>query len=161
MQYWRNPTEADCVWIADHMRREDRIEVEAFNHEPYPVLLLGMEHSHICYTLVSPEGEPVAMLGVMDGFSPEFGRIWLLGTPGIEKYGYRFLRYSKQVLQEFYDKTGYEAFYNYTHKDNVVHHKWLKWLGFTFLRRVDFGGSGFLEFVRLKDHGSKRIQDTD
>lgn len=150
MQYWRLPVEGDCEFIAEHMRPEDVMEVEALDHSPLLALRLGSNNSLICYTLLDPSGTPVAMLGVTEGFSPGFGAIWLLGTPGIEKFGYRFLRYSKQVLQEFYDKSGCEVFYNYTHKDNTVHHKWLKWLGFSFLRRVKYGQSGFLEFVRLK-----------
>lgn len=151
MQYWRPPTREDCELIAANMRLEDIMECACLWHTPLDALLLGFEHSDVCYTLVDPEGEPVAMLGVVASPTYEnFGSIWLLGTPGIEKFSYRFLRHSKKVLNEFYDETGYDAMYNYTHKDNVVHHKWLQWLGFTFLRRVNFGNSGFIEFVRLK-----------
>lgn len=151
MQYWVRPTEKDCYLIAANMRKADRLEVEACGHTPLDGLLLGLEQSEVCYTLVNPEGESIAMVGVVPSNDWEhFGSIWLLGTPGIEEYGYRFLRNSKVLLQELYDKTGCEAFYNYTHKDNVVHHKWLKWLGFKFLRRVNIGNSGFIEFCRLK-----------
>jgi len=151
VQYWRPTAEYDAVHIANNMRQEDILEVAAFNRDPLSALLIGMEHSYVCMTLVSPEGEPGAMLGVTPGEYDMFGKIWLLGTPLIEQYGFRFLRHSRELLQEFYETTGHDAYYNYTHKDNHVHHKWLRWLGFKFLRRVTIGNSGFLEFCRLKD----------
>jgi hypothetical protein len=155
MKYWRQPTWADCEYVAANMRKEDVLEVSAFNHTPEDALYLGLEHSAASYTLVNPKGEPIAVLGVTPQYNIDLpkedtGMIWLLGTPGIEKYGYRFLRYSKEALQELYDKTDFELFFNYTHTDNFVHHKWLKWLGFKFIRRVNIGNSGFIEFARLK-----------
>lgn len=150
MQYWRETTHDDVEFIAANIRIEDCREVEALGHTPYGALVFGWIESKVCYTLVDPEGVPVAILGVVETEYNKVGSIWLLGTTGIEKFGYRFLRYSKQVLQDLYAKTGHELFFNMTHKDNVVHHKWLKWLGFKFLRRVNIGNSGFIEFARLK-----------
>lgn len=153
MQYVRPVNSGDISHIAEHMRPEDVKEVQALGHDPYSALRVGYKHSVICSTLVDPDAVPVAMLGVVPSIhSKHFGSIWLLGTPGIEKFGYRFLRYSKQVLDDYYDKTGFEVFYNYTHEDNIVHHKWLKWLGFRFLRKVNLGSSVFIEFVKLKNH---------
>lgn len=151
MQYVRPVLCGDISYIAENMRPEDVKEVHALGHGSYSALRIGYKQSVICSTLVDPDAVPVAMLGVVPCIHYDnFGSIWLLGTPGIEKFGYRFLRYSKQVLDDYYELTGYDAFYNYTHEDNQVHHKWLKWLGFSFLRRVNNGQSGFLEFVRLK-----------
>lgn len=151
MKYWRHSTKDDVAYVAMRLRDADRLEVDAMKHSPLAALHMGYIGSDICYTLLSPEGKPIAMLGVVPSQAYEnLGAIWLLGTEGIEQYGYRFLRHSKQCLQELYDKTGYDAFYNATHKDNHVHHKWLRWLGFTFLRRITIDNSYFIEFVRLK-----------
>lgn len=151
MKYWRHPWIGDVEYVADNMRRADAKECLAVGRTPKEALLMGYKHSAFCRTLVAPDGEPIAMVGVVPSEQyDEFGAIWLLGTRGIEKHGFRFLRYSKQALKECYEQTGYEAFYNATHKDNVVHHHWLKWLGFTFVRRLTIGNSGFIEFVRLK-----------
>jgi hypothetical protein len=51
-----------------------------------------------------------------------------------------------------FDVTGDDAFYNYTYSRNTVHHKWLKWSGFTFLRKVTLPplNKEFYEFVILR-----------
>lgn len=150
MKYWREAELADAYPIAQAMRPEDVMEVAAFGHDPMGALIQGYGLSVTSYTLLDPTGEPIAMAGVTPTDDENLGAVWLLGTPGIEQYGFRFLRYSKEFLQHLYDESGYECLFNYTHKDNVVHHRWLKWLGFSFIRRVNIGNSGFIEFARLK-----------
>ncbi|MCW2286634.1 hypothetical protein M2323_004520 [Rhodoblastus acidophilus] len=56
---------------------------------------------------------------------------------------------AKQLLVQLYDD--YDCLGNWTHVDNVVHHRWLKWLGFKFINKVELTpGNHFYEFARLK-----------
>jgi hypothetical protein len=50
-----------------------------------------------------------------------------------------------------FKECGAEYVYNYTYAKNTVHHRWLKWLGFTFLRKVNLGPEGkpFIEFAKI------------
>jgi hypothetical protein len=44
--------------------------------------------------------------------------------------------------------------HNFTDARNVVHHRWLRWLGFNFIARHErYGAAGlpFLEFVRISN----------
>lgn len=130
--YVRLSTMDDLKYVAEHMRDEDVEEVRVGGHEPFPALVMGMlAHKSKTYTLVTPEGNPCAILGIHPMQEhPTYGVIWLLGTSDIEKFSYRFLRYSKVVLDDMmkdYDVVGNHAYYK-----NTVHHKWLRWLGFTF-----------------------------
>lgn len=152
MKHVRPSTMEDCLFVAKNMREEDIAELKASTGlDPLSALLTGLTDSDVCLTMIEPStGDPAGMLGVTPGYAPMFGAIWLLGTPAIERNPITFLRHSKPVLQHLYEVTGYEAFYNYTHKPNELHHKWLRWLGFSFLREVQFNDDSFYEFVRLR-----------
>ncbi len=152
MSNYRASTLEDCLYVAKHMRQADKDECLAGGLDPYLALVIGLNNSHLCITLVTPDGEPVAMLGVRDSKYKGVGMVWMLGTDAIEKHSIKFLRGSKPVLDLLFEQTGYQALYNFSHSANTVHHKWLKWLGFTFLREIKRPpyDSTFLEFVRLR-----------
>jgi hypothetical protein len=80
------------------------------------------------------------------------GSIWLLATDDIEKYQITFLRHSKKVLKEL--QQDYLALHNYVDARNSLHIKWLKWMGFTFINKLDRFGveqRPFYEFVRINE----------
>lgn len=152
MNLVRPSTLEDCRFVADNMRTEDIAESWAASRlSPYDALCLSRNSSPVCLTLIEPDtGNPAALLGVNVEADPMFGAIWLLGTPAIERFPITFLRHCKPMLSQLYDETRCEAFYNYTHKPNSVHHRWLKWLGFIFIREVIINDESFYEFVRLR-----------
>jgi len=147
MKYLRRSDWSDVWYLSAHLRPEDVAECEAHGRTPLDALAEGLEKSDVCYTLLDPSGTPAGMLGVGSG-----GCIWLLGTPGIEKHSMTFLRHSRAVLEELYRETGYDLLYNYTFIDNELHHRWLRWLGFSFLRTVQLPPHNklFIEFGRLR-----------
>lgn len=147
MKYLRRSDWSDVWYLSAYLRPEDVAECEAQGKTPLDALAEGLERSDVCYTLLDPAGMPVAMLGVGAG-----GYIWLLGTDGIRKHQTTFLRHCKGFLRTLYDETGYDLLFNYTYIENELHHKWLKWLGFSFLRVVSLPPSNklFYEFARLR-----------
>ena len=61
-----------------------------------------------------------------------------------------FLRHSRPLLTQLF--ADYDALYNYTYERNTVHHNWLRWLGFVFLRRVELTPNNFFyEFVKVRN----------
>jgi hypothetical protein len=135
------------------MRKGDAEECAAGGFTPFGALAHSIETAIICKTLVTPgDQSPGAILGVCPGPIPSWGAIWLLGTDAIKQHRVPFLRLSKQTLADLYEETGKEVFYNYTFIQNTVHHAWLRWLGFTFIRKVPLPphGQQFYEFVKLK-----------
>lgn len=150
-QYIRNSTADDIEFLSTRLRPEDEAEVRAQGANPLLALSLGLQHSDICWTLVDRGGTPVGMMGVSPCmWSNTFGAIWLLGTKGIEENTMTFLKHSKRGLNKLFDLTHYDAFYNVTYAKNALHHQWLKWLGFTFLRECSVGDEPFYEFVKLR-----------
>lgn len=152
-QYARPATLDDVRHVAEHMRPLDVEEARAFGLSPLQALEIGLHQSDVCLALIAPDGTPCAITGI----SPNeryrnWGAIWLLGTSQIEDVPMTFLRHSKQVLKEMADSTPYEAFFNYTYAPNTLHHKWIKWCGFTFLRKVELPpfNKSFYEFISLR-----------
>lgn len=144
---------ADPAGMAPHLRREDRMEVTAASGlTPVQALGLGYAMSRPCYT-VEYEGRPAAMFGVVPSQEVEFprlGAVWLLGTDSILVFNRAFLRLSHEWLRRAtldYDLVG-----NTVDVRNTAHIRWLRWLDFTFLRRIErFGPSGlpFMEFIKI------------
>lgn len=154
MKLYRPATWDDVDFVSKHMREEDKEECMAGGLMPNHALSLSYEGALVSYTLLTPNSYiPAAILGVgLSNFGPHMGVIWMLGTDDIRKYKVTFLKNCKPMLNDLYEITNRECFYNYTYSKNTLHHAWLKWLGFKFLREVQLppDGQTFLEFVRLK-----------
>lgn len=150
--YVRPSVASDVAFIAANMREGDVEEVRACGHEPLTSLYLGYHLSTVCYTLTDFDGTPFAMLGVNMDAASQTGSIWMLGTKGIEDVKVTFLRRCRKALSRIYEETGAELLFNYTYAENTVHHKWLKWLGFSFIRQVALQPHDklFIEFARLR-----------
>lgn len=153
MQLYRPANWDDLYYVVDHMREGDQDECRAGGYTPYDALSLSYENAIVAYTLLTPDHTPAAILGVGDSaYGPSFGSVWMLGTDDIKKHRVNFLRACRASLDKLYDEAGKDCLYNYTYSENKLHHAWLKWLGFKFLREVNIPpyGHSFIEFVRLK-----------
>jgi hypothetical protein len=150
--YIRSSIGADVDFLTDNLRKEDIEEVQAGGLTPFGALFQGYAISDPCWTLLDDGGSPIAMVGVCSSPNPSLGLVWLLGTRGIEDFSYKFAKYSKPALERLFEETGYDGLYNYTHAHNELHHRWLRWLGFKFLRKIDLppNNQPFYEFVKLR-----------
>lgn len=151
MQFIRQSTDADCIYLGSRLRKQDQVECVALGHNSYNALKIGLDISSTCNTILDPVNLlPMAMYGISKG-DYGFGLIWMLCSPEIEKHPKTFLRGSVDALQDLWDTCEYPALYNYTHTGNDLHHRWLRWLGFTFLRKVEAKPSlYFYEFIKLR-----------
>jgi hypothetical protein len=103
-----------------------------------------------CWTILDTSMKPIAIFGVAT-IAPSVGSVWLLGSKGIVDVQREFLRHSKFWVDQLQE--GYDVICNCVYEGNTVHIKWLKWLGFTFIRKIDSYGSlglSFYEFLRIK-----------
>ena len=139
-------------FISKNMRADDLMELKAVGKiNPYQALMAGYLSSRpFCYCGMM-DSTPFTLFGVVPvSRNPDIGSIWLLGTDVLtEKVPISFLRWSKKFLPEMIEP--YDMVCNMVHEKNVVHVKWLKWLGFKFIRKIIYGPSNetFLEFARL------------
>ena len=144
----------DAIDMAPNLRRADYEELQACigpSMDVVDVLRAGIEHSDDPRT-VEVDGEPIAIFGVVDSKEeiPKVGWVWLLGTNGIKEIRTEFLRNCKKHLAT--QEEPYEVLTNFVDARNAVHIKWLKWMGFYFIREVENYGAEkrlFLEFGRI------------
>tara|TARA_Y100001972_G_scaffold124976_1_gene175273 strand:+ start:351 stop:806 length:456 start_codon:yes stop_codon:yes gene_type:complete len=135
-------------YVASNLRSEDRREVEeGHGIDPTEALIDAVQKPSCVYFTV-PNGKTAGMAGVDPG-----GLIWMLCTPAIHEYPLTFAREAKRYVERQQDK----LLWNVVDKRNTVHLKLLKFLGFKFLREVEFGPNklSFIEFCRVFRSASK------
>ena len=137
----RSATQVEVDYVCTHMRQADKTEIWA-SHRRTPkqaAIVCGNVSPHIALV----DGVPCIIFGCTRG-TP-----WLLATPLIQTIGVRFIRGSKDFVDEWLDQ--YKVLENYVHADNEVSIQWLKWLGFSFKETVIVNDEKFIRFVKRRD----------
>ena len=134
--------------MASNLRPEDRREVEEGRGVDATESLLDAVHAPSCVYFTMPNGKTAGMAGV----EPD-GQIWMLCTPVIHDYPIAFARGAKRYVE----RQPHKLLWNIVDKRNTVHLKLLKFLGFKFLREIEFGPNklSFIEFCRVLRSPSK------
>ena len=139
----------EANYLSTRLRQEDIDECRAHsNSKPLDALTLGIKNSHLPFAVYNNKHNPVMIMGVVPQ-GKNLGMIWLLSSPEINNMPLTFLRHCKKVL-ECYNQT-FPVLYNYIDARNTLHLKWLKWLGFQFIKvHQNFGYEQikFIEFIR-------------
>lgn len=143
-------TFADAHELALKLRSEDRRELEEISGRPaLNNLLMGVMVGEPSVTLRAHNGDLIGILGITPvGLSN--GAVAFAGTALIEGHTTAFARGSRDVLEHV--SRGYDTLYNVCDARNGAHHRWLKWLGFHFIRKIDHYGAEKVpvyEFARI------------
>ena len=135
---------SDLSYLAQNIRKSDEEELYAASGSDVITCLFSGAMTSDYLKVATQEDNPFMIFGT----SPQ-GSVWMAGTPVLEKFTIPFLRFSKQYLSELHQK--HELLWNYTDCRNHVHHRWLGWLGFKFIRKLPYGPfqKDFYEFARI------------
>lgn len=117
-------------------RSLDIQEFELGGTKMYDTPLVTFSNSLV---IVDNHGDLYAIGGVNSN-----GLVWMLCTKSVERNKIRFLRYTKELLEDTIKTI--PRLYNCVWLKNDLHVKWLKWLGATF--GVSQGGFQYFEFNR-------------
>jgi hypothetical protein len=150
--YVRTANYADIPIIAQDMRDADVAEVKAYSGStPEEALTNGLKYTGgVTKTVCLPTGVPVAMYGVVPTDQPRVGGVWMLAANGIKQVHWQFLRESRGAINDL--TRGYDLVFNFTDARNTTHHRWIKWAGFTIIKKHENFGKEqrpFLEFTRI------------
>jgi hypothetical protein len=121
----------DALYIADHLRPSDREECNAHTQEEARITLSNAwKASSHAWTAKTPEGKPIAILGLVPapGMS-DTGIPWLLCTEEAEAMPKAFLKYTPEYLGVFL--AIYPKLFNVVTSTSTKNLTWLKRLGFT------------------------------
>ena len=147
--YIKIATLKEVNYLSTRLRQEDVDECKAHsNSSPLNALTVGVKYSHLPFVIYSNKDEPVFIVGVIPQ-GKNLGMIWLLSSSEINNMPITFLRNCKTVLR-CYSQT-FPLLYNYIDARNTLHIKWLKWLGFQFIKvHQNFGYEQrkFIEFIK-------------
>jgi len=129
--------------VASNLRPDDFREIsEGYGLDPKVYLpIMAREYPSGVY-FTSPNGKIAGMAGV-----GKQGDIWMLCTPVIHEQPTLFARQAKRYV----DNRTEPLLWNKVDYRNKVHLKLLKFLGFTFLRKFEWGPNNvtFIEFCRV------------
>lgn len=143
----RDATIADAHRIAPLLREQDKIEIMAASGETPEVVLprafLGSKGTVV--TMETLDGSPV-LIGGARPYAPNVGTIWMVGTPLLKLYAFRYAREAHRYIAKLHEQ--YPVLWNTVWADNDLHIKWLTFMRFSFLRRVQLRGHTFIEFAR-------------
>jgi hypothetical protein len=126
-------------FMALNLRQEDEAELLAASGKlPYDALLESYCATPDCQVGLGRDGHPLCIGGCV----PYQGRgvIWLLATDAILGERINFLRSSRWWVDKL--QAEYPVLTNAVDERNTVHIEWLKWLGFTFIKRHPEYGVG-------------------
>jgi hypothetical protein len=144
-------SEAHVALVAANMRQADRDEIWASHHAlPEDSLRRGVRNSTQAWAAIIG-GEVCCLFGVTPrSFATGDGTPWMLGTDGIVRHQYRFLRDSIECADAM--NREYPTLVNYVSDANEASKRWLRWLGFTLDDPAPYGIEGqlFRRFERVR-----------
>lgn len=149
MAHYRKAYFSDCEVLADKMRESDKQEVwHSDGMSPLVALQTSYDASSECHTIISDDGDIIGMFGVAPSSINGCGAPWLLASEELRKCAREFIPQSKAWIETIHDD--YDLLFNYVHAANTVSIRWLKWLGFNFVRELEYGvnPSQFIEFCK-------------
>ena len=142
-KYIHQATVGAALEVASNLLPDDRSEVqEGHGHDPKTALVDSIRYCDSVYFEV-PNGKIAGLAGVHGN-----GQIWMLCTPAIYDYPHTFAREAKRYVDERREK----LLWNIVDERNEVHLKLLRFLGFKFIRRLNYGPNNltFIEFARVQ-----------
>ena len=150
---YRPSIKLDCYELAPRLCPQDAYEVLSSDGlSPLDALLMSLERSYECHTILR-NGEPMGMFGVGYGGDTMSGVPWMLTDGDFQGFRKKFLKQGRQWIGNL--KKRHQVLFNYVHSENTDSIRWLKWLGFKFMRAIPKYGFGksdtFYEFYLVSN----------
>ena len=159
---YRPSIKLDCYELAPRLCPQDAYEVLSSDGlSPLDALLMSLERSYECHTILR-NGEPMGMFGVGYGGDTMSGVPWMLTDGDFQGFRKKFLKQGRQWIGNL--KKRHQVLFNYVHSENTDSIRWLKWLGFKFMRAIPKYGFGksdtFYEFYLVSNECVAQVEPT-
>lgn len=145
----REASPGDVAELAPNLRACDRAECIALGWDPEKALEASYASSTQRYAIIDGSSV-IGMFGAGPTDMPQLGSIWLLGSDRIQGIRFRFLRESRTWVERMHGE--FPALWNRADSRNLLHLRWLQWLGFTIIGTAPHETSGvvFHQFIKVK-----------
>ena len=131
MGYLRKSNLKDFKYVVENMRVMDKIEaLYQTGLSPEDALSYTFLGSKTNMTIADDDGQPIGLCGVQKD-----GCIWCVATDELfnnKKYRIQLIRQGRKWVDNLLES--YKILYNYVYAENTSAIKWLKALGFTFVK---------------------------
>ena len=115
----------------------------------FRALMAGIREPNSESFTVMIDGQPSFIFGCNPIMDNMIGKIWLLGSYEIENHSWKFLKWSRKVIDYFQNQ--YYQLENVVPADHMKTLQWLDFLGFEILNDpLQVNGFAVLRFVRCK-----------
>ena len=136
----RPVTAEDCQSIADNMRQADQLEVGlSHGDSPLEAISRAVAASRWAMSLICDD-KHVCAFGVAGRFMATTAAPWMLGTDEVLRNKSTVAQVSRKAIPIM--RQGVKLLENYTHVDNLISIKWLRWLGFRIEPAERYGNPG-------------------
>ncbi|WP_257284561.1 phage protein Gp13 family protein [Endozoicomonas sp. SESOKO1] len=146
----RQATLQDAIELAGKLRQGDLNELQALGHTNIDECLMSSFNvSHIAYALTL-EDELIGIQGLAKGLNDKHGAIWAMGSERTKEVPRDIVRLGFEFTNECLGH--YPAVGNMVYCNNKLHIRWLKLIGYTFIRELNYNNNNFYEFVKIKEY---------
>ena len=149
MGHLRKSTVTDLNYVIDNLRVLDKVEAYyQTGEEPEEAVRRTYLSSKKVMTIAGDDDQPMGLCGVIVN-----GVIWMVATDKLfenKKYKIQLIRKGRKWVDNLLKK--YKILYNFVYAENHSAIKWLKALGFTFIKYHEHYGierKPFYEFLRI------------
>lgn len=140
------PTAEALAHIGRNLRPEDVAELQAAigDYDPNTILSDAVEMSTLAFVVGG--ADPIGVGGVVGD-----GLIWMVGTKEIEQRPRELIEFSRTAVARFKEAVpDAPFFYNHIDERNLVHIKYVKWLGAVFTGRSVTKHDPTVKFLEFK-----------
>tara|TARA_R100000700_G_scaffold627_3_gene1677 strand:- start:512 stop:964 length:453 start_codon:yes stop_codon:yes gene_type:complete len=149
MGYLRKANLKDLNYVCEHIREIDRLEAYyQTGQKPQDALRLTYLHGKTNMAIADDDDKPIGLCGVVSD-----GCIWMVATDDLftnKKYKIQLIRKGREWVDSLLKS--YKVLYNFVYAENTSAIKWLKSLGFKFIKyHANYGEEKkpFYEFLRI------------
>tara|TARA_B100000212_G_scaffold341809_2_gene326173 strand:- start:194 stop:727 length:534 start_codon:yes stop_codon:yes gene_type:complete len=136
-------------YLQNNLRDADVRECLIHGSTPFRALMSGIREKKAETYTAFIDNKPAVIFGVSPITDNVIGKIWALGSYEIENHSWKFLKWSRKVV-DYFQKQYYQL-ENVVPADHTKTIQWLEFLGFEILNdTIMVNGYQVLRFVRCK-----------